>query len=313
MKVLKNQPLKSIDGQKFIKLIDMGNIKEILYLERPCSNPVQIKKISKSEYIVLATGEIQEFKKTSNRSQGLTSLRRTFKRIRELINTNFVGNLNELCFTITYKENVRDPKILYKDFDKFMKKLKYRYGSIDYINVVEPQGRGAWHCHILLRFNDLKKAYIPNKDIRDMWGHGFVKVKAIKKDIDNLGAYLSAYLGDIELNDDTFKEGLLNGCITPGQCINIKEVEVDGVKKKFIKGGRLHFYPTGMNIYRCSRGIKNPLISRMTYDEAKKIVGAATPTYSSCTIIQDDTGNNVNSIIHEQYNLKKIKNQMKNK
>ena len=128
-----------------------------------------------------------------------------------------------------------DPKVLYKDFDKFMKKLKYKYKSVDYINVVEPQGRGAWHCHILLRFNDYKKIYIPNKEISKMWGHGFVSVKAIKKDIDNLGAYLSAYLGDVEINDDNIRDLLHDGVVKPGQALNIKEVEVEGVKKKFIK------------------------------------------------------------------------------
>ena len=309
MKVLKNQPLQEIKGQKIVKLTDMGNIKEIMCFEKRFKNPVQIKKISKDEYVVLSTGEIQQFKKTFNRSEGKESLRRTFKHIRELINTNFVGNKNELCFTITYKENITDPKVLYKDFDKFIKKLKYKYKSVDYINVVEPQGRGAWHCHILLRFNDCKKIYIPNKEIAAMWGHGFVKVKAMKKDIDNLGAYLSAYLGDIELNEENVMECIKNGSIRINKPLNVKEIDVNGVKKKFIKGGRLHFYPTGMNIYRCSRGIKRPTVTHMSYENAKKIVGAGTPTYSSCTVIQDDNGNNVNSIIHEQYNLKRIKNQ----
>ena len=309
MKVLKNQPLQKIKDKKIVKVTNMGNITEIMYLDKSCHNPIQIKKISKNEYVILSTGEVQKFKNTKNRSECVKSLRRTFKSIRELINTNFLGFANELCFTITYKENITDPKVLYKDFDKFIKKLKYKYGSIDYINIVEPQGRGAWHCHILLRFNALKKVYIPNKEIAEMWGHGFVKVKAIKKNIDNLGAYLSAYLGDVELNEENIKECLDTGAIKTGDILNVKEVEVDGIKKKFIKGARLHFYPTGMNIYRCSRGIKRPTVSHMSYEKAKKIVGAATPTYSTCTLIQDDNQNTVNTIIYEQYNLKRIKNQ----
>lgn len=312
MKVLKNQPLVEINSKKKIKLTDMGNIKEIMYLQKSTIQPFGIKKISKNEYMVVATGEILEYKNRSeNRSQDKESLRKTFKKLRELINTNFVGNRNELCFTITYKENVRDPKVLYKDFDKFMKKLKYRYGSVDYINVVEPQERGAWHCHILLRFNDLKKAYIPNKEISEMWGKGFVKVKAMKKDIDNLGAYLSAYLGDIEITDSNATQLVQDGAIKVGQSISIKEIEIEGKKKKFIKGGRLHYYPTGMNIYRASRGIKQPIVSHISYEDAKKIVGAATPTYSTCTLIQDDNENIVNTIVYEQYNLKRIKNQSK--
>lgn len=310
--MLKNQPLVKIKGKKKIKLTDMGNIKEIMYLEKCTREPFGVKKISKNEYVVTATGEVLEYKNRSeNRSQDKESLRRTFKKIRQLINTNFIGNTNELCFTITYKENITDPKILYKDFDKFMKKLKYKYGNVDYINVVEPQRRGAWHCHILLKFNDLKKAYIPNKEICEMWGKGFVKVKAIKKDIDNLGAYLSAYLGDVEIGDDNLTDLIQDGVIKVGQSFNIKEVEVEGMKKKFIKGGRLHYYPTGMNIYRSSRGIKQPAVFHMSYEEAKKIVGVSAPTYSSCTLIQDEYKCTINTIVYEQYNLKRIKNQSK--
>lgn len=310
MKVLKNQALREINSEKKVKLTKMGNIIEIMCIEKRTTTPFGIKKISKDEYVLLGTGEIKEFNKIENRSQDKESLRKTFKNIRQLINTNFVGNNNELCFTITYKENIVDPKILYKDFDKFMKKLKYKYGDIDYISVVEPQNRGAWHCHILLRFNDLRKAYIPNKTISEMWGKGFVKVKAIKKDIDNLGAYLSAYLGDVEINDSNVSQLVSDGVVAPGKSFNVKEVDVDGVKKKFIKGGRLHYYPPGMNIYRCSRGIKKPDIIHISYEKAKKIAGAGeTPTYSTCTLIQDDDEKIINSIVYEQYNLKRKKNQ----
>lgn len=311
-KVLKNLTSEPIEGQKKVKLTDMGNIKEIMYLQKKNFKPFRIKKISSTEYIVLDTGEIKEYNKIENRSQDKESLRKTFKKIRQLINTNFVGASNELCFTITYKENVTDPKILYDDFRKFMKKLKYKYKDVDYINVVEPQGRGAWHCHILLRFNDYKKIFIPNKEISELWGHGFVKVKAMRKDVDNLGAYLSAYLGDVELQDNNISELIETGAIKPGQAFNIKEVEVDGIKKKFIKGGRLAFYPPGMNIYRSSRGIKQPnVIDNISYNEAKKIVGGATPTYSTRTLILDDEDTIINSIIYEQYNVKRLKNQMK--
>lgn len=300
-----------INEKKIVKLTDMGNIKEIMYLQKKCNSPFGIKKISKNEYLVVSTGEIKEFSNRSeNRSEDKESLRKTFKHIRQLINTNFTGGANELIFTITYKENVRDTKKLYDDFRKFMKKLKYRYDQVEYINVVEPQGRGAWHCHILLKFPGVKKIYIPNKDIAEMWGQGFVKVKALRKDIDNIGAYLSAYLGDIELKDDDITELIYDGAIKVGQAIEVKEVEINGVTKKFIKGGRLHYYPSGMNIYRASRGIKKPEVIYMSYENARKKVGPKLePTYTSHTFIQDDTGIIVNEIAYEQYNIKKAQNQ----
>lgn len=305
VKKLANSKFK-INEKKIVKLTDMGNVKEIMWLEKKCNAPFGIKKISASEYMVIQTGEIREYSSRSeNRAEDKESLRKTFKRIRELINTNFTGKPNELCFTITYKENMTDTKVLYKDFDKFMKKLKYEYGNVDYINVVEPQGRGAWHCHILLRFNELKKAYVPNKKVAEMWGHGFVSVKAMRKDIDNMGAYLSAYLGDIELQEDNLEELVNEGVLKVGQAVEVKEAEINGVKKKFIKGGRLHLYPTGMNIYRASRGIKKPEVIYMSYENARKKVGSAEPTFNCYTLITDDTGSIVNTIAYEQYNTKK--------
>lgn len=300
---MKNQRVQAIPSQKKVKYTDMGNIKEIMYMSKLNLNGFPIKKISKNEYVILDTGEIKEYSfHAENRSQNKDSLRKTFKRIRALINTNFHGCKNELAFTITYKENMTDTERLYIDFKNFMKRLRYKYPDVDYINIVEPQGRGAWHCHILLRFNSVKKIYIPNKLIADLWGKGFVSVKAIRSDIDNLGAYLSAYLGDVEL-DNNIPDLISQGVLKPGRSFSIKEVKIDGNIKKFIKGGRLYLYPTGMNIIRKSSGIRSPDITFMSYAEAKKIVGGDTPNYSSQINIADDNGDIINSITYEQYNI----------
>lgn len=311
LQVLKTGVLKPIPDKKIVKYTDMGNIKEIMYIEKLNIKGIDIKKISKDEYIVISTGEIYEFKHKENRSQNVDALRVTFKKIRQIINYNFRGDPNELAFTITYKENMTDTKRLYNDFRKFIKRLRYKYPDVEYMSVVEPQGRGAWHCHVLLKFIKHEKIYIPNKEIADTWGHGYVSVKAIKKNVDNLGAYLSAYLGDVELNDKTDLSELMDvGALKLNKSINIKEVEVDGKTKRFIKGARLYLYPSGMNIYRCSRGIKEPETTYMPYKEIKKIVGAVTPNYSKGIKIIDDDGNVVNTITYEQYNMKRVKNNM---
>ena len=239
---------KSFDGIKPVDLVTvtrMNHIVEIQYMEkRNVKN--HIKKLDKDRYIELSTGEIKEFNHIENRSESFNSLRQTFKKLRYLINNNFTGKGNELHVTLTYAENMTDTNRLYDDFRKFMQRLKYKYkdiSSIDYISVIEPQGRGAWHCHVLLRFNDMDRVYIENSVLAGLWGHGFVTIKSLK-DVDNIGAYLSAYLADIELDDENVIHAVLND-------LSIKEV--DG--KKYIKGGRLHMYPPGMNLYRKSKGI----------------------------------------------------------
>lgn len=288
----------SIGFSSLVKVTHMGHILEVQHMEK-VNRSANIKKLDSDRYIDLSTGEIKEFSHSENRQQNFNSLRQTFKKLRYLINNNFVGSKNELHVILTYKENMKDTKRLYSDFDKFFKRLRYKYKketSIDYLTVVEPQGRGAWHFHVLVRFNDLESIFIKNKDLRELWGNGFVQIKSLK-DIDNIGAYLSAYLADVELSEDNVIQA-----IAEGSEISVKVVE--GEEKKFIKGGRLHMYPSGMNLYRKSRGIIEPEREEMPYHAVKKIVGSAQPHYQKSITIED--GDFKNTIQYEQYNTKRI-------
>lgn len=294
---------KKIKDTSMVKVTQMGHIVEIQYMKKQNRKASIIKK-NGDEYVVVGTGEIKEFDKSDNRGDNENSLRQTFKRLRYLINNNFVGADNELFCTLTYKENMTCNEQLYKDFDKFIKRLRYRYkdvSKIEYISVVEPQGRGAWHSHLLLRFDDLDKVYIKNEDLRNIWGHGFVNVRRIDN-IDNIGAYLTAYLCDLEINDDALKNtDIIKDILSHDRELVHKNVQ--GKNKQFVKGGRLHLYPPGMNIYRTSRGIKKPDSVEMSFKEAKKIVGSHKPNYSKTYHIQSDDFKN--TITFLQYNLKR--------
>ena len=291
----KENLFKIPDG-KIVTLTQMNHILEIQSMEKR-NWKSSIKKISATEYIT-ADGEIKEFEnKAKNISESINSMYKTLKRLRYLINNNFTGALNELFLTLTYGENMQDTERLYNDFKKFFKRLRYKYKgitSIDYLNVIEPQQRGAWHCHILLRFNDIEKIYIPNKELAQMWGFGFVTVKRIDE-VDNIGAYLTAYLTDMKI-EDVDPQFLDENNITS---YIVKTVD----NKKYVKGARLYMYPPGINIYRCSRGIKKPDRVDMSYKKAKKYIGEATPTYSSQVSVKTD--NFENSIIYQYYNTKR--------
>lgn len=288
----------SIGENSIVKVTKMNHIIEVQHMEKVNRQP-HIKKLDSDTYVDISTGEIKEFKHSENRQQNYNSLRQTFKRLRYLINNNFTGKGNELHVILTYKKNMKDPKQLYLDFDKFVKRLRYQYKeqtTVDYLTVVEPQGRGAWHCHVLMRFNELDKVYIKNKDLRALWGLGFVTVKSLKE-VDNIGAYLSAYLADVELTEENALDA-----IKSGQEVAVKVVE--GQEKKFIKGGRLHMYPPGMNLYRKSKGIQEPERVEMPFREIKKVVGAATPNYQKSITIED--GEFHNTIQYLQYNTKRL-------
>ena len=248
-----------------VKVTTMKDIVEVQYMEK-VNTEAHLRKLDSDRYVDLRTGEVKEYEHTINRSEGVNSLRKTFNRLRELINANFEGAPNELFITLTYKGSLqtRDTKRVYKDFNKFMKRFKYRYKdltTIDYINVLEPHESGNFHMHALLRFNDLEKIYIPNEDLRSIWGNGFVTVQSLKG-VDNIGAYVSAYLSDIEVPEGREYTG-------NSECV---EKDVHGQKKKFVKGARLIFYPVGVKIYRKSKGIKNAEQEKMSYKKALKKV-----------------------------------------
>ena len=133
-----------------------------------------------------------------------------------------------------------------------------------------------------------------------MWGQGFVTVHSLKN-VDNIGAYVSAYLTDVEFNEETDAATVFKAMQEDRQ-LEIKKV--DGEEKKFIKGGRLHMYPSGKQIYNKSKDMSMPERERMTYKKAKKIVGSAEPHYSKKYEIESDDFSN--TIIFQQYNSERL-------
>lgn len=300
--------------EDYVTVTKMKHLIEVQHMQKRNSRS-NIRKISNDFYVDLSTGEKKEFTHSENRQENSNSLKQTFKKIRYLINNNFEGNSNELFVTLTYAEDVKDPKRLYKDFDKFFKRLRYKYKeqtTIDYMSVVEPHESGVWHCHVLLRFNDLEKIYIPNKfdketkqpidaPLYDLWKQGYVKIKSINN-VDNVGAYLSAYMADVELTEKNATRAMQEGR-------EVVKKNVNGEEKKFIKGGRLSLYPPGMNLYRKSKGIQMPERTIMRHKKAKKIVGSAQPHFTNSYAVENE--NFQNTITYEQYNMKRIDNQNK--
>jgi hypothetical protein len=272
-----------------IKISEQGNIIEVTRYVCGVNTEPHIKKISADEYVRLEDGEVCEFQHIENRSELKIALCRTFRKIRSLINANFTGEDSELFITLTYAENMTDTVRLLKDFERFWKRFKRRWGGAEYISVIEPRGRGAWHVHLIAIWEG-RAPYIPNAELRDCWGHGFVRVNAVRDDCDNLGAYLSAYLADVEVPEDG--EGV--------------EKQVNGTTKKFKKRGRLHMYPAHMQIYRTSRGIERPEVfwadEKENTDRYESLTEGREPVYEREITFKDDEGRE-HRVVKQQYNL----------
>lgn len=292
-------PICPLNGD-IVRLKEMGNISEIMYSEKKNTN-ISIQRLDKEHYVDKRTGEVKEFVHMDSRADDKNSVRVTLGKLRDLINTNVINPENCLWITLTYAENMTDEKRLYSDFKKFIMRFRCRGYSFEYIVAMEPQNRGAWHAHLILIFNG-KAPFIPNDEISALWGQGFVKTKGLKN-IDNVGAYLTAYLGDMD-----FDEAVESGFNPSGlETKIIENTDENGkkTKKAIVKGARLHLYPPKFNIYRCSRGIKKPDVSYMPYSKAKKVVGDLTPTFErSVEISDDETGFN-NTIYTSQFNKKR--------
>ncbi len=295
-----------------VRVKEMGNIIEVMHSERT-NHKIYIKKISDSEYIDLRTGEVKQCEKIDNRACNLNSVRQSLGRLRDLLNTNIKDPSHCRWVTLTYKENMTDPKRLYEDFKKFNMRMRYNGYKYEYIVAMEPQGRGSWHAHLVMIFDD-KAPYIKNDSedpkeftMESAWGHGYTKTKKLE-DVDNVGAYLTAYLGDMEMSD--FKN-LSEEEKDKMRIFGIKEVEIKGSteKKSILKGARLHMYPPKFNLYRCSRGIKKPVISYETEIEAQKKVSEGTLTFEKTIEISDNDSQFCNKINYRHYNLIRDKNQ----
>lgn len=290
----------TISEKSVVTVTKMAHIVEVQHMTK-LNKSAHIKKIDKEHYVDLSTGEIRKFELSEVRSDNINSLRQTFKKLRYLINNNFSGATNELFVTLTYRGELqtRDHIKVRKDFEAFIKRFKRKYGSVDYIRVLEPHASGNWHLHVLMRLNEVEEAYVGNEDMAKIWKNGFTKVKSTRK-IDNVGAYLSAYLADVS-TDELYDSNIFSVDHNEG----IFEKEVEGESKKFVKGGRLSFYPSGVNIYATSKGIVAPERKEMSYAEAKKIVRHGAPHYTKSISIADESSDYQNTITYEQYNLKR--------
>ena len=270
---------KKIKKEKSVKMIVQGdNYVDVLETERPTK--ATIKKLDKNHYCILSTGEIKEYSKKETTEKEKENLKKTFARLRQLIRTNFTkdGN-NQLFITLTYAENMTDEKRLYSDFEKFFKRLQYRLKGhkLDYITVMEPQGRGAWHVHLMLKSNQ-PILYIDNKELAKIWGFGYTDTERLKSD--DVGTYYVSYFTDVIPNEESVPD---------------KEKS-----KKRQKGERLKNYPKNFKFYRTSQGIKKPKEVYAEYGQLEKH-GYKKTYESACNLIDENNDRIINTIQRETW------------
>ena len=289
-----------------VRLKKTGNVFEIRYMTADVQP--QILKQDKNHYIVLSTGEQKEFKSsTTNRGENIKTIRKSMSQLRDILNANVTKPENCRWVTLTYKENITDSKQVYHDFRRFWMRFKYylkkqNFPSAEYIAVIEPQTRKAWHLHIVFIFSK-KAPFISNEKLANIWRKGFTKITSLKN-VDNVGIYLTAYFSSIPVEEVI---------ADPSTSITGKIVEVEtkdksgkNISKAIIKGGRLKYYPKNIRFYRTSQGIKRPEIQLCSEGKAQKIIGSAPLTYEKTICVQEGE-KIVNTINYRQYNKVPLK------
>lgn len=254
-----------------------------------------IRRLDKHRYVVLSTGEIKEYAQSSGKMR--EALRRTFQELGYLITTNFSGDDSGAKFiTLTYAENMQDSDRLYNDFKIFMKRLQRYVGAqhqLEYIVVAEPQGRGAWHMHLMLKSHQ-PGLWIDKDKLEDIWGHGD-PVKRNSTSIEQLkgddrGRYYVAYFTNLTAEAKELTDAIANH---------------ESGNKAYIKGGRLQYYPKGFKFYRCSRGIQRPTREQIEYWRVTNDYGKpkSCKAYELLTETSDGSGNDerANLIQRETY------------
>lgn len=272
-----------------------GNVIDIKQTAR-APRKIQVQWIDADTYIDLDTGEVKAAQRSESRGDrmALPEVRRTLARMRGLINANFFGDDNERLVTVTYQENMTDTTRLYYDLQQFVEKMRRRLGEIKYVTAVEPQGRGAWHAHMLVKQLTANSTYLTTEMVQDIWPHGWIVDVEPMASVDNVGAYLSAYLSNAP--DDA-----------AGEIASALPESDRRVPKRVIKGARLRMYPRGTHIYRSSRNLDLPLQKKIRplSSELLDLIAGAELRYSQKIDLygqaEDESNYYINSIAHQCY------------
>lgn len=299
MAIKKLDEVPQIFSDSIVKYMRMGCVSEIQYMSRR-NNFQTIQMLpGGNQYVVLSTGEVKDVSPKLVRSNQKKNLYKTFSKIRAYINTNVVDVKNVRWCTLTYAENMTITTRLYEDFRKFNQRFQYYcsskgYAKPEYIAVCEPQGRGAWHIHLLYIWGSVAP-FVPHNEFSALWGYGFVRVGSLDS-VDNVGAYLTAYLGDIEIKG------------FEGESPFVKDVVIvddsgKELKKRILKGGRLCMYPSNFNIFRCSRGIRKPTPEFIQMGEALKKVEGKPKTFESAYCVSDEDTQYKTVIVKQYYKM----------
>ena len=223
---MKQENDKLINEKEYVTMYKCGNYQEIVCCRQDTKN-INIKRLSKNQYIDNNTGEIKEYRYSDYKT--LENIKQQFKKIPRLIKGYFNGDSTEQFITLTYSYTMNDPYILSYDFKKFIRKVNRRYGKCRYIYIKEPNRKGSWHIHSIIKRLDGETFNITDEILRALWKNGYAVSTETPYNIYTLPQYF-----DVTRDND--------------------------------KKSRFVYYPPYLNIYGCSEDVKQEKIRGLYKD-----------------------------------------------
>ncbi len=183
---------------EYVKIIISGkNLETYEYERKP--NPIRRRNRRKSkdtdgdENLGVSGQDTFSERKLGKRQDHARHAGMDFRR---LVTSNLVGTELPVLVTLTYKENITDISVGYKDYRSFIQSLRYKYGKVfRYVCVPEFQGRGAVHFHALF-WGLPAELFLHERKTRllaGIWAKGFVYVK-FTDGHEKISSYLSKYM-----------------------------------------------------------------------------------------------------------------------
>lgn len=219
----KDKMVTAYSAPHFLQIIDVKKQSNIPY-----------RKLDNQLFVNIETGEIKQISKSPENVRSIPSLRKTFSRISLLIKSNFYGGKSECFISLSYNKRISDNNELNRDIKNFYAKLS-RNSNVPYrcLVVLEYQGNGNVHIHVLTRRLDNECLRINELEKRSLWDHGIIHIQRLY-DSEGLADYLNPF-------------------------------------KISHKRKRLRYYKQNMQIYRCYGHFDRPKKSRMSYETAVKL------------------------------------------
>ena len=247
----KNYLIKQDEEVKVIKY-DINEEIEIQDLLNRGNTFYNVKKISKTQYVLLDTGEIRDYQ--LEKCKNMDGLRRSMKKLKYILKNNFDGAENELFIDLTTAEDVTDIRQIKLMFKKWWAKMKKKYNDLEFVAVYEKhKNRDCWHVHTIIKATMHAKLYIPNKIIEEVWKYGFTKTNRI-----------TSLSGVGQINEDyrmIYKDSIT------------EKMGIDKVINYMCKIETKEMIPVFERCYDCSKGIKKPKVLSMSYGETKNQMG----------------------------------------